>query len=152
MPPWKKARTNNRKCLEKLLIAFSSSIHLCLPSHSGTKITVLLLWTKNKLWGQQVLSYCYSCMRFTAHTEYAVFITHLRATHLSAGMMLRNCTPQKHCRPCTFEPSQARTLLFCHCLCVLSEKMLAPWLVEKSGALLIAGEDLLTETDTICLI
>lgn len=69
-------------------------------------------------------------------------------------MILRSCTPQKHWQFCTFESSQDRNLLYYHCLCVLSEKMLALQLVDNSRALLIAGGQdlLLMETVTICLI
>lgn len=46
---WKKARTNSRKFLEKLLISFHFSICLLLPSHSETIIYFFLFLTKNKL-------------------------------------------------------------------------------------------------------
>lgn len=66
---WKKARTKWRKCLEKLLIAFHSSICFLLPSHLEAIIACFFFLTKNKLREKQVLSYSNSCMRFTAHIE-----------------------------------------------------------------------------------
>lgn len=78
---------------------------------------------------------------------------------LRANLAVCKCDPKKLHTPKALailhiESSQDRNLLYYHCLCVLSEKMLALQLVDNSRALLIAGgqELLLMETATICLI
>lgn len=140
-----KERTKTRKHLKKLLIAFHSSICLLFPSHSKTIIALTAMffsfWPKaNYEKGRYYptpAAVCYLqrtlCMLFSFSSLVS------QQAWLSAGVILRNCTPQKHWQPYTFNSSQARSLLCYRWLCVLFETKLAPWRVDNSGAQLIAG-------------